>query len=203
MQISEILLLNQPVSVFAYNNGTYKPNSRVVVAFNDCLELGVVKGNVDAEQNAEIIRNVTAEDNKKNCENCAYARSILPEIKKEAQNQKLDMKIGFISISLDKAKLTISYTADARVDFRDLIKVLANKYKVKIEMRQIGNRDETKVVGAMGVCGREVCCKAYFDSKRADGKLWCHFPKCFDINCPLLHPELLEGAKLEGEIDKI
>ena len=161
MQISEILLINQPISVYAYNNGEYKPNSRVVVSFNDCLELGVIKGNVEAAQNAEILRVATNEDNKKNCENCQYSRSILPEIKKEAQNQKLDMKIGFISTSLDRAKLTINYTADTRVDFRDLIKILASKYKTKIEMRQIGNRDETKQIGALGVCGRVTCCKAY------------------------------------------
>ena len=161
MQISEILLLNQPISVYAYNNGTYQPNSRVVVSFNDCLELGVVKGNAEAEQNAEIVRIATTEDNKNNCENCQYARTLLAEIKKEAQNQKLDMKIGFVSVSLDKSKLTISYTADSRVDFRDLIKVLATKYKSKIEMRQIGNRDETKQIGALGVCGRVTCCKAY------------------------------------------
>ena len=42
-----------------------------------------------------------------------------------------------------------------------------------------------------------ICCKAYYSSKRVDGKLWCHFPKCAEINCPLLYPELLEGAKLE------
>ena len=48
-----------------------------------------------------------------------------------------------------------------------------------------------------------ICCRAYYESKRPDGKLWCHFPKCAEINCPLLHAELLEGAKLEREIDKI
>lgn len=161
MQITEILLLNQPVSVFAKNTGAYKPNARVVVEYNDCLEIGVVKGNIDAEVNANIVRAATEEDNKINCENCRYTRSILPEIKKEAQNQNLDMKVSFIATTLDKSKLTINYTADSRVDFRDLIKVLANKYKTKIEMRQIGNRDETKQVGAMGVCGRVTCCKAY------------------------------------------
>ena len=161
MQITEILLLNQPVSVYAQNNGDFKPNSRVVINYNDSLELGVVKGVVDAEQNAEIIRSATNEDNKKNCENCKYTRSLLADIKKETQAQNLDMKVGFISTPLDKSKLIINYTADSRVDFRDLIKVLANKYKIKIEMRQIGNRDETKQVGALGVCGRVTCCKAY------------------------------------------
>ncbi|MBO5711409.1 MAG: hypothetical protein J6R47_01090 [Acholeplasmatales bacterium] len=43
-----------------------------------------------------------------------------------------------------------------------------------------------------------ICCKAYYESKRSDGKEWCHFPRCYDDKCPLKHPELLEGAKLEG-----
>ena len=42
-----------------------------------------------------------------------------------------------------------------------------------------------------------ICCKAYYNSKRIDGKLWCHFPKCDEVNCPLKHPELLEGARLD------
>jgi len=161
MQIVEILLLNQPISLFASNIEDFKPNSRVVVAYNDCLELGIIKGNANAECNASIVRLATDEDNTTNCKNCAYSRSIVPEIKKEAQKQNLNMKISFVSTSLDRSKLTINYTADTRVDFRDLIKILANKYKTKIEMRQIGNRDETKQVGAIGVCGRVTCCKAY------------------------------------------
>lgn len=161
MQISEILLLNQPVSVYAKNMEEFKPNQRVVISYNDCLEIGVLKGNCEEEPNAEIIRAATNEDNKINCENCKYSRSILPNIKKEAQKLKLDMKIGFISTSLDKSKLTINYTSDDRVDFRELIKVLASTFKTKIEMRQIGNRDESKQVGALGVCGRVTCCKSF------------------------------------------
>ena len=169
MQTVEILLLNQPVAVFASNNNEFKPNSRVVVEYNESLELGVIKGNSDEEINAKIVRLATEEDTKSNCENCRYTRSLLAEIKKEAQKLKLDMKISFISTNLDKSKLTINYTADERVDFRELIKVLASSYKTKIEMRQIGNRDETKQVGAMGICGRVTCCKAFlsdFDKVR-------------------------------------
>jgi len=169
MPINEILLLNHPITVFATNNGEYNSGERVVVNFNDSLELGVIKSVVNAEVNATIIRKATSDDNKANCENCRYTRTLLPEIKKEAEKLKLDMKVSFISTNLDKSKLTINYTADERVDFRELIKVLAANYKTKIEMRQIGNRDETKQVGALGVCGRVTCCKAYlsdFDKVR-------------------------------------
>ena len=53
----------------------------------------------------------------------------------------------------------------------------------------------------LDIPGVGICCTAYCNSKRADGKLWWHFPKCAEINCPLLHSELLEGAKLEDKID--
>jgi cell fate regulator YaaT (PSP1 superfamily) len=88
---------------------------------------------------------------------------LLPEIKKEVEALNLDMKVSFITTNLDRSKLIISYTADERVDFRTLIKVLAGKYKTKIEMRQIGNRDETKNIGAIAPCGRVCCCKAFLN----------------------------------------
>lgn len=162
MQITEILLLNTPNSVFAEIDENIKPNQRVVVNIDGSLELGAVKGKAKTDCDlVDFVRIATKEDYLQNCENCRYTRSLLPEIKTEAQKLNLDMKISFISTNLDRTKLIINYTADGRVDFRELIKVLANKYKTKIEMRQIGNRDETKQVGALGVCGRVTCCKAY------------------------------------------
>lgn len=95
------------------------------------------------------------------CENCKLARKTLTEVKQLAENLNLNMKISFVNYSLDKSKLTINYTADERIDFREMLKILTNTYKTKIEMKQIGNRDESKCVGALGVCGRETCCKAY------------------------------------------
>ena len=112
---------------------------------------------------AEIVRVANQNDKNQNCENCKYARSLLPEIKQQAEKLNLDMKIGFISVSFDKNKITVNYTADDRVDFRELIKILGTKYKARIEMRQIGNRDETKQIGALGVCGRVTCCKAFLN----------------------------------------
>lgn len=163
MQVTEILLSNSPISVYSTNTN-FKAMDKVVVSSNSGLDLGVVKGvvdSIDATEFVDIIRLATEEDNKKHCENCKYARTLLADIKKEAENHKLDMKVGFISTNLDRTKIIVNYTADGRVDFRDLIKALGAKYKCKIEMRQIGNRDEAKQVGALGVCGRVTCCKAY------------------------------------------
>ena len=164
MQVTEILLLNTPESVFATATTEFKTNDRVVISTPSGLDLGVIKGNLDLKENVElvtIVRKPNQDDLLKNCENCKFSRSLLPEIKRSAEEQNLNMKIGFISTNLDQTKIIVNYTADDRVDFRDLIKLLGAKYKTRIEMRQIGNRDETKMIGALGVCGRVTCCKAF------------------------------------------
>lgn len=163
--MTEIVLFNTPTSVFAESTGEYKRNERVIVATENGIELGLVKNEqveIDAPA-VEIVRRATTEDNKAHCTSCKRAREILPEIKHEADNLGLDMKIGFISINLENTKITVNYTAGGRVDFRDLVKILGAKYKCRIEMRQIGDRDETKKIGALGVCGRETCCKAFLN----------------------------------------
>ena len=165
MQTIEVQLLNQPTFVSVETNEELCLNDRVIIKFTESLDMGIVKSlnnNKDIES-ASFIRKATSEDNIQNCENCKYTRSLLPNIKQTAENLNLDMKIGFIATNLDRSKLTIFYTADERVDFRELVKILANEYKTKIEMRQIGNRDESKQVGALGVCGRVTCCKAYLN----------------------------------------
>ena len=161
----EIVLFNSPISVYSKPNEKYKRGDRVVVNNSGSLELGVIKNSADINKPelVDIVRAATKEDNITRCENCKYARTLLPEIKKEADKLGLDMKVGFISTNLDRSKITVNYTADERVDFRELIKILGSKYKSRIEMRQIGNRDETKVIGAIGICGRETCCKLYLN----------------------------------------
>ncbi|MES2620656.1 MAG: regulatory iron-sulfur-containing complex subunit RicT [Bacteroidota bacterium] len=78
-----------------------------------------------------------------------------------ARSMSLDMKIGDIEYQGDNKKVTIFYTADGRVDFRELVKVYARDFKVKIEMRQIGARQEAGRVGGIGTCGRELCCSTW------------------------------------------
>jgi len=167
MQAIELNLLNLPITVHSIlENIVYNKKDLVVISLSGSLELATVKNIVDVKPDiefVEILRLATEQDKAKNCENCKYARSLLPEIKQEAQKLNLDMKIGFVSVSLDRNKLIVNYTADDRVDFRELIKILGTKYKARIEMRQIGNRDETKQIGAIGVCGRVTCCKAFLD----------------------------------------
>ncbi|HLP21739.1 MAG TPA: regulatory iron-sulfur-containing complex subunit RicT [Chitinophagales bacterium] len=80
-----------------------------------------------------------------------------------ARQNNLEMKIGDIEYQGDNKKVTIFYTADGRVDFRELVKVYAREFKVKIEMRQIGARQEAARVGGIGTCGRELCCSTWLN----------------------------------------
>ena len=79
-----------------------------------------------------------------------------------AKQLKLDMKISQVEMQADGRKATFFYIADGRVDFRELIKVYASEFKVKVEMRQIGARQEAGKVGGIGSCGRELCCSTWF-----------------------------------------
>jgi cell fate regulator YaaT (PSP1 superfamily) len=78
-----------------------------------------------------------------------------------ARNMGLDMKLGDVEFQADLRKATFYYTAEERVDFRELIKKLAEEFRVKIEMKQIGARQEAGIVGGIGACGRELCCSTW------------------------------------------
>ena len=78
-----------------------------------------------------------------------------------ARSLKLDMKLGDVECQADGRKTTFYYTAEGRVDFRELIRLYAREFKVKIEMRQIGARQEAARIGGLGSCGRELCCSTW------------------------------------------
>ncbi|MDH4027565.1 MAG: regulatory iron-sulfur-containing complex subunit RicT [Nitrospirota bacterium] len=82
----------------------------------------------------------------------------------KAKEYKLDMKLVTTETTLDKKRLIFYFTADGRIDFRELVRDLAAKFKTRIEMRQIGVRDEVKMLGGLGVCGRQACCNLFLTS---------------------------------------
>ncbi len=84
-----------------------------------------------------------------------------------AANLNLDMKISDVEIQGDKTKATFYYTADERVDFRELIRILAETFSVRVEMRQVGMRQEASRVGGIGTCGRELCCSTWLTNFRS------------------------------------
>jgi cell fate regulator YaaT (PSP1 superfamily) len=120
------------------------------------------------KENSEDIRSILriAKDNELNLMEQARAKEKQTMLKARvlARNLGLDMKLGDVQYQADGKKATFYYTADGRVDFRELIKVLASEFKVKIEMRQIGARQEAGIVGGIGSCGRELCCSTWLTS---------------------------------------
>ena len=88
----------------------------------------------------------------------------LKKAEKLAQKHNLDMNITEVEYTFDNTKLLFYFTADGRIDFRDLVKDLAAIYKTRIELRQIGVRDQVKKIGGNGICGRELCCCTFLDN---------------------------------------
>lgn len=94
-------------------------------------------------------------------------RDLLTQSRTLAQNLKLDMKISDVEYQGDLSKATFYYTAESRIDFRQLIKDMADRFKVRIEMRQIGSRQEASRLGGIGSCGRELCCSTWLTDFRS------------------------------------
>ncbi|MCB0540230.1 MAG: hypothetical protein KDE33_22120 [Bacteroidetes bacterium] len=115
----------------------------------------------------DIVRKATEDDINKLENYRNKEKQMLVKARVIARNLNLDMKIGDIEYQGDGKKATFYYTSDNRVDFRELVKQYASEFKIKIEMRQIGARQESARIGGMGPCGRELCCSSWlsdFDS---------------------------------------
>ncbi|MCQ2792967.1 MAG: stage 0 sporulation protein [Bacilli bacterium] len=135
MQVGEIAL--EPVSIDKYNSS---------------LEL------------KPIIRKATEDDLLIYDENKKRSKEAMTIAMKEINNLNLEMRPIDAEYALDGSKLTIAYVADDRVDFRDLLKVLASKFHCRIELRQVGSRDKAKMIGGIGMCGLPLCCSSFLNS---------------------------------------
>jgi len=109
----------------------------------------------------KILRRSTETDIAKREENKAREKEALVRSRAMARQMNLEMKLAEVEIQADGKKATFYYTADDRVDFRELIRMFAGEFKVKVEMRQIGARQEAGKVGGIGSCGRELCCSTW------------------------------------------
>jgi cell fate regulator YaaT (PSP1 superfamily) len=114
--------------------------------------------------NFEIIRRAEQEDIRILGENRAEEAVILAQSKKKIEELGLVMKLMDVEYQLDRKKLSFYYTAEERVDFRELVRVLAGMFRTRIEMRQIGVRDETKRLNGVGSCGLPLCCGAFLEN---------------------------------------
>ncbi len=116
-------------------------------------------------KSSAVFPNVLRKANERDLERLQEARDserdTMIKARAIAAHLDLDMKVGEVEIQGDKRKATFYYTAEGRVDFRELIRIYAHDFKVKIEMRQIGARQESAIIGGLGPCGRELCCSTW------------------------------------------
>lgn len=109
----------------------------------------------------DVIRMATAEDQEREASNRKKEREAYKVCLEKIREHELDMKLIDAEYTFDNNKVLFYFTADGRIDFRELVKDLAAVFKTRIELRQIGVRDETKILGGMGICGRPLCCHTY------------------------------------------
>lgn len=116
-------------------------------------------------KNNSVFQNVLRKANERDLEKLDEARNseknIMIQSRIIAAQLGLDMKIGEVEVQGDMRKATFYYTAEGRVDFRELIRIYARDFKVKVEMKQIGARQESAIIGGLGSCGRELCCSTW------------------------------------------
>ncbi|MDD2628461.1 MAG: regulatory iron-sulfur-containing complex subunit RicT [Clostridia bacterium] len=112
----------------------------------------------------KIIKPATKSDIEKQKEQEKEASMVVKKCRKIVEEMKLKMKIIHAEYTFDACKLTIYFVSDDRVDFRELVKKLAAEYKTRIELRQVGPRDEIKLYPNLGICGREVCCRTHLEN---------------------------------------
>ena len=108
-----------------------------------------------------VIRIATDEDERMVEKNKEKEKEAFEICKEKIQKHGLEMKLVNAEYTFDNNKLLFYFTADGRIDFRELVKDLAAVFRTRIELRQIGVRDETKILGGIGICGRPLCCKTY------------------------------------------
>ena len=150
-----------------------KVGEHIIVDFDNGEDMGIVSQiiNLNLKKTKEeysvsgiIIRKGNQIDGRRLRENRDIEDKVLIFARKEAVKQKLEMKFLDIEYKFDRKKLVFYFTADGRIDFRSLVKSFASEYKTRIELKQIGVRDEAQRIGGIGVCGRELCCSKFLNS---------------------------------------
>jgi len=160
----------------------------------ELVRLQLKKNNVDEKSPdiKKVLRRANDNDLSKLKENKAREKEVLIRSRAIARQLKLDMKMAEVEIQADGKKATFFYIADDRVDFRELIKLFAGEFKVKVEMRQIGARQEAGKVGGIGSCGRELCCST-----------WLTDFKSVNTNAARYQNLSINQAKLSGQCGRL
>ena len=153
---------------FDAGNLAIKAGDHVIVETSRGIEYGTVviaKKQVADDEIVpplkKILRKATEEDEKAIIKNKELEKEALKVCQEKVREHNLDMKLINVEYTFDHNKVLFYFTADGRVDFRDLVRDLAGVFKTRIELRQIGVRDESKLLGGLGICGRQLCCNLF------------------------------------------
>ena len=157
-------------SIYYYDTGDLEiqPGDRVICHFENTTEIGEVvvppseiKQEDIPESVSKVIRKATDYDLSIEEVNRSKEEEGRKKFEDLARSHGLTMKLVDVHVIFDKSKMVFYFTADKRVDFREMVKELASYFKIRIELRQIGVRDEAKIVGGLGPCGMNLCCKSF------------------------------------------
>jgi cell fate regulator YaaT (PSP1 superfamily) len=153
---------------FSPNGQIVPEGSKVIVETTRGTECGdVVIGNKEVDTDAlgitikKIIRPATENDLKAIANNKNREANAFKVCSQKITEHGLEMTLVDVECAFDNSKILFYFTADTRIDFRELVKDLAGVFKTRIELRQIGVRDEAKILGGLGICGRQFCCKTF------------------------------------------
>lgn len=159
---------SEKVYLFDTNKLTLDNNDYVIVETERGLQFGKITVSPYEVEEKDlgkdlklVIRKADTKDIKTHEENIRLANIALNDARKMAESLKLNMQLIDATYTFDRNQLLFHFLADARVDFRELAKKLANSYRTRIELRQIGVRDKAKMVGGIGPCGRFLCCSTF------------------------------------------
>ena len=156
------------VYFFAPGKLNIHAGDKVIVETARGVEIGAVVTGVREVEDEKItqplkpvIRIATQEDERKEAKNKEKEKEAFAICLEKILKHKLEMKLIDAEYTFDNNKVLFYFTADGRIDFRELVKDLAGVFRTRIELRQIGVRDETKIRGGLGICGRALCCHTY------------------------------------------
>lgn len=156
------------ISYFSTGGMKFKAGDYVIVEADRGLDYGQVLADTEAildsdveEPLKKVLRKANPWDMHQIEKNKKKIKEVMDTCSKKIQERRLPMKLIDAEFSFDRSKVIFYFTAEERVDFRDLVKDLASAFKTRIELKQIGVRDEAKILGGLGPCGRALCCATY------------------------------------------
>lgn len=155
---------------FDPNGLDIKKGQHLIVETTKGIECGVAQSGIDEVEDSEIVsplkpvrRIATKEDLNIVEENKKLKKEAIEVCEEKIKAHNLEMYLTDAEYSFDRSKIIFFFTADGRIDFRELVKDLASHFHTRIELRQIGVRDESRLLGGLGICGREFCCSSFLD----------------------------------------